>query len=680
MNNIVIFSGGTGSKALQESIDTNFPGLFDTNIIISAYDNGKSTGECRKILDGQILGPSDLRKNQLEKLKLKISHDPETYKFEEKLLNWLEVRFNAKDAEDAAIICLHGLSELMSEYKDKSEMNICFRNSICHFFFQNYLWTDSIKDVGHYEFRPYLSNFSFTDFSISNIIYAGLASHLDNSLEHAGIVMAQFLGIDGGVYLVSDANLYLNAITESGHIISDEGDIVEWKNSDDKIIDIKLVDNKGNVVVPSVGMNPDCSENPEYKEGIARIIDAADIIIFSSGTQWSSLIPTYCHKGLNEMIKNSKAKKFLIMNNTEDKDMFNVDCNELLFTVSRYLDLRDTTVIFNSNSDPYMHCTRLTTEVGKLIGDYAEYKLSDAKGMKVHNKNVFLAVLEQYYKNELLGINSIFTDFDDTIFPRSSELKPISYGIKNIKYIYEINKLAEDDKDLKFKKTINVISGNSLHRFANVQKNYFNNRYEAQLFTAFPAIYCDGGNSVYIKRDATDNLVLDRILMLSCILNNDYFNVVQYAIQYVNSHVTDNMEKLNMSMFENRGGSIISIKPIKKDRYAILDLLNNMLDDLYLKNKISMKLKAYATGKTTIDIMSVNYNKAAAVKAIMRNNGLSKEDLPHCLYIGDELDNGNDQSIKTLGCKVLKVNNVQDTYIFLTILTYYFKHINRLDK
>ena len=68
------------------------------------------------------------------------------------------------------------------------------------------------------------------------------------------------------------------------------------------------------------------------------LIAEADIILFSSGTQWSSLIPTYMHTGLKEMLEKSRAKKYLIMNNIQDCDMKGIGATGLLGTVSRYIN------------------------------------------------------------------------------------------------------------------------------------------------------------------------------------------------------------------------------------------------------------------------------------------------------------------------------------------------------
>lgn len=62
----------------------------------------------------------------------------------------------------------------------------------------------------------------FDDFSIANVFYSSAAAMNGNSLRLAGKDMAAVLGIKDNVHLISDVNLYLEAKTESGHIIADE--------------------------------------------------------------------------------------------------------------------------------------------------------------------------------------------------------------------------------------------------------------------------------------------------------------------------------------------------------------------------------------------------------------------------------------------------------------------------
>src|SRR5271168_5393702 len=92
--NIVILAGGTGSIALQtglyELLDKQLDGI-DTKVIVNAYDNGLSTGAVRKVMDGKILGPSDVRKNQTTRLALE---KPKSH-----WLPFLNIRFTVESSK-----------------------------------------------------------------------------------------------------------------------------------------------------------------------------------------------------------------------------------------------------------------------------------------------------------------------------------------------------------------------------------------------------------------------------------------------------------------------------------------------------------------------------------------------------------------------------------------------------
>ena len=47
MFNVAVFSGGTGSIAIQEGLSAIYGNdNYNLDVIINAYDNGKSTGTC----------------------------------------------------------------------------------------------------------------------------------------------------------------------------------------------------------------------------------------------------------------------------------------------------------------------------------------------------------------------------------------------------------------------------------------------------------------------------------------------------------------------------------------------------------------------------------------------------------------------------------------------------------
>ena len=89
-----------------------------------------------------------------------------------------------------------------------------------------------------------------------------------------------------------------NPSTKNNKILENEFDIVDFNDFNDKIEEIYFKNN----LIPKININTkNCILN-------------SDIIIFSCGTQFSSLIPTYKTEGFNNAIINSKAKKYLILN------------------------------------------------------------------------------------------------------------------------------------------------------------------------------------------------------------------------------------------------------------------------------------------------------------------------------------------------------------------------------
>ncbi len=58
--NLVLFSGGSGTRSITEAL-LKYPQI-SLKILINAYDDGHSTGRLRRFIPG-MLGPSDVRKN-----------------------------------------------------------------------------------------------------------------------------------------------------------------------------------------------------------------------------------------------------------------------------------------------------------------------------------------------------------------------------------------------------------------------------------------------------------------------------------------------------------------------------------------------------------------------------------------------------------------------------------------
>ena len=601
MEKIVIFSGGTGSRALQLGISNLFGGKENLCIITNAYDNGLSTGLVRKVFDGKILGPSDLRKNQCAQSKLKRNF----YKnlSVERIIELFSVRFTARDHIDACEICTREIEKYV-EYEP---------------------WVNSLRSLINYFFsKKNAALIRYEDFSIANIFYSALASLNNNSLSKAGkIISNTYLHIDSdSVILSSDESLFLQAITKNGSRILDEGEIVSWNNSSNPIEDIMLVTLDGT------------EKYPELSEECKSKIEDADLIIFSSGTQWSSLIPTYKHVGFYDIIKKSKAKKYLIMNKWPDQDMTGLGSEDIVKILEKYLPLEDISMIWDRSSHGMMQVDTddlIYSKFLKIIsGNFSTtnaFALSDEsdniKMDRIHQGSYLVSAILKDYYFEYTNEKLIVLDLDGTLIGRTGE-----------KYECELSNITM----FSLVPGMTILTGNSLLHVNAVLAKYgpFMNE-----------IYCDGGNSRCIWSEDERKFIFKEYVIDSHVMQVSEINEI-YGI----------LLEHNIPVFkiENRNNLIISIKPFpEEERKMIFSNISPIFE--------SMGYAVLMNGKTTIDIRKKEYDKLVIFfsKRFVGKN---------ILYIGDELEEGNDAVFKGLPmAKTISVKNPEDTNVILRILS-----------
>lgn len=295
--NILILAGGTGSIALQTGLHHIIRDLdgIDVKVLTNAYDNGLSTGAVRQVMGGEILGPSDVRKNQTTLFKL-LNNGSSLWN------NFLDIRFT-KETSSVREYCLGEVVRLRATLVNKlPEINHAAELEAVNFKIA------LIKEAIETYFKsPIASKIDYNDFSLANIVYAGFARANNNSLRSAASIMAKILEIPDNVIINDDRSMFLGAISKSGQRVTDEGDIVFWGKADDPFVDVFFTDHAGKNCRPVL-----CRE---AQDAIAN----ADLIILSSGTQWSSLIPTYASEGFKEAIDCSSAKIIMVMNKVPDK-------------------------------------------------------------------------------------------------------------------------------------------------------------------------------------------------------------------------------------------------------------------------------------------------------------------------------------------------------------------------
>src|SRR3954465_2598469 len=285
---VVVFSGGRGSSVLSTELLTH-PDI-DLTLAINGYDDGMSTGEVRRFL-GAALGPSDFRKNASHLARALRSCPAET-------IDLLDRRLPAGCTRDEALAIFHRLDGPIAARLAGFERGL--------------------GESG----RP----FGFSDCAIGNVAFAGGFLLADRRFNAAVDDYCALLNLPPGVIanVTDGTNAFLVALDLDGRLLASEADIVDAKRRN-RIKDIFLLDRRvEEAEVAAIAANgADALErwlagherplavNPRLVERLR----AADLIVYSPGTQHSSLFPSYLTHGLSDAIaRNLTAVKLLITN------------------------------------------------------------------------------------------------------------------------------------------------------------------------------------------------------------------------------------------------------------------------------------------------------------------------------------------------------------------------------
>lgn len=562
----VILSGGSGNDSLIRGLKYYYPSM-NCKVIVNAYDNGKSTGVCRAVTN--TLGVSDIRKNHIRMYKAMHGN------CNKNIIEFYDNRYDFTPGNEVAEITEKLNTWGMPQF---------------------------VPLVERFFATPEAKNYRYTDFNISNIVYAEM--YAQSGYEYTNDYFCnKILDIDSFVLLNSFSNAYLKAITNSGYVIEDEGEIVEWCNRDDKIESCLY----GTVL------------NTELNPRAVASIESADLIIISTGTFWSSIYPTLEFGDLYKLInKNTHAKKVWALNCEEDKDSYGVSADEFISHLRKLgLSLDDFTILVNSDA-----CDILRTVNDKDVScHYSQMGNQNGK----HDPNKYAkSVLECYYGFDNFTPEQIVCDFDDTLWPRNTSLNNI--GIDNIKLLNKTNMGV-------------IISGNS---FSSI-KTKLASIYGSDLSDFNIPVWADASSTEYIQGVKTHTIG-------DCFISKD-------TLEKVESHIN---KLFGMTAVSHPDTDLpyIKYKPMGKlERMLFTYLFNN-----YIRYNINTpELLANITGQSTVDITTSGDNKVKVYKEC-EFEGMN------ILYIGDEVDKGNDFNIAKLAKKAIHTSGVEETNCILKVL------------
>lgn len=329
MLKVVILNGGRGAASVIPALLAR-QGIHVTSVV-NAYDDGKSTGEIRKFFG--MLGPSDIRKVQ----ELMLPQDDPDYKTN---LRLFQFRFPSDCNREEVLAHLRSFADgSRTDLVGAKITSVKVRSSLQSFVSEFVTGLSVIEQVNG-------SEFNFTDCSIMNCLYAGALLVFNRNIEQATLFIDRLFKLRGTVLPTSIEDKKLVALRENGQMLYSESEIVELRSNVrleriyllDKLLDKCSFEKLSTADKRYYLERHHCyvSVSPHVKLALQQ----ADIIIYSAGTQHSSLYPTYMSAGLAEGIAdNQSAFKVFMTNIGADYETPSYSASDYIRGAYRYLNL-----------------------------------------------------------------------------------------------------------------------------------------------------------------------------------------------------------------------------------------------------------------------------------------------------------------------------------------------------
>jgi 2-phospho-L-lactate transferase/gluconeogenesis factor (CofD/UPF0052 family) len=331
MLNVVVLNGGRGAATLINALLTR-QGLHVTSIV-NAYDDGKSTGEIRRYFG--MLGPSDIRKVQ----ELMLPEDDPDYKSNRRLFAH---RFPLDCTAEKVVAGLRAFADRKVDQID----GIAFESELVRASLRSLVmeFLAGVEIAERVIGRP----FSFADAALMNCVYAGAFLKFGRDIEQATLFIDRLFKLRGIVLPTNTEDKVLLALRENGRMLYSEAEIVELR-SNVRIERLYLLDryvDRERFELLTI------AEKRRYLEhhhcavrlsgGAESALRQADVIIYSAGTQHSSLYPTYMTGGLARTIAyNKMAFKAFVTNIGADYETPNYTASDYVLGAHRYLTLSE---------------------------------------------------------------------------------------------------------------------------------------------------------------------------------------------------------------------------------------------------------------------------------------------------------------------------------------------------
>jgi uncharacterized cofD-like protein len=233
-----------------------------------------------------------------------------------------------------------------------------------------------VKDLFNYRFAK---NSSLSNHSIKNLIMTALLE-MKGDFAHALPILCDLLDVKGKVLPITEDNVDLIGVTKKGKEIFGEAQITENK---DKIVDLKY------------------DKEVKVNKKVLDAVEKADLILFSSGSLLTSIMPNLILPEIQEGIKKSKAKKMYICNMlTQPGETDNFKVSDHLKVLEKYLGKGTINAVIANTSKITKKQSILAKSEGKDAVQLDEAKVNKM-GVEVIKDDLFV-IDEGYVRHNAL--------------------------------------------------------------------------------------------------------------------------------------------------------------------------------------------------------------------------------------------------------------------------------------
>ena len=214
-----------------------------------------------------------------------------------------------------------------------------------------------VIDLFNYRFSK---ESSLNNHSIKNLIMTALLE-MKGDFAHSLPILCDLLDVKGTILPLTEDNVDLIGITRTGERIVGEAEITEARS---KIVDLEY------------------SKKIKVTPKVLDAIKKADLIVFSSGSLITSIMPNIIVPEIQEAIKKSKAKKLYICNMlTQPGETDNFKVSDHIKFIEKYIGEGQITAVIANSSEIDASMKVLAKSEGK---DAVAIDVSKLHKMGVH--------------------------------------------------------------------------------------------------------------------------------------------------------------------------------------------------------------------------------------------------------------------------------------------------------